>query len=60
MTAVAPAPLLTRVDRCDRCGAAAEVRAHLPGGGELLFCWHHIREHGAALNRHGARLTPGR
>jgi hypothetical protein len=36
---------LTAVDRCDRCGAAARVRATLPGGGELLFCQHHANEH---------------
>jgi hypothetical protein len=31
--------------RCDRCGAAAKVRAVLSGGGDLLFCGHHAREH---------------
>jgi hypothetical protein len=31
------------IDRCDRCGAAAKVRATLDGGGELLFCGHHAR-----------------
>ncbi|HET7303052.1 MAG TPA: hypothetical protein VFJ12_00720 [Segeticoccus sp.] len=35
---------LTAVDRCDRCGAQAYVRARLHGG-ELLFCAHHAREH---------------
>ena len=39
-----PAPL-TAADRCDRCGAAAKVRAVLPSGGELLFCGHHARAH---------------
>jgi hypothetical protein len=33
------------IDRCDRCGAAAKVRALLYGGGELLFCGHHARAH---------------
>jgi hypothetical protein len=33
------------IDRCDRCGAAAKVRALLEGGGELLFCGHHARAH---------------
>ena len=28
-------------ERCDRCGAAAKVRAVLPGGGDLVFCGHH-------------------
>lgn len=39
------APSLTAVDRCDRCGAQAYVRARLHAGGELLFCAHHAREH---------------
>jgi len=39
------APTLTAVDRCDRCGARAYVRACLRSGGELLFCAHHGREH---------------
>jgi hypothetical protein len=39
------APTLTADDRCDRCGARAYVRAMLPGGGELLFCAHHGRQH---------------
>ncbi|AZG44183.1 DUF7455 domain-containing protein [Gordonia insulae] len=40
---------LTAADRCDRCGAAAKVRAVLPAGGELLFCRHHFNEHEAKL-----------
>ena len=40
---------LTALDRCDRCGAQAYVRALLPNGLELLFCAHHTREHGRAL-----------
>ena len=36
---------LTAADRCDRCGAAAKVRAVLSSGGELLFCQHHANEH---------------
>jgi hypothetical protein len=47
MNTTAGAPL-TRLDRCDRCGAAALLRASLAGGGELLFCGHHAREHGPA------------
>ena len=39
------APTLTAVDRCDRCGAQAYVRACLTSGGELLFCAHHGREY---------------
>jgi hypothetical protein len=40
---------LTKADRCDRCSAAAQVRAILPSGGELLFCSHHGRAHRAKL-----------
>lgn len=47
--ALAPAWLLTAVDRCDRCGAQAYVRVLLPGGRELLFCAHHNRQHASAL-----------
>ena len=52
-TAVQPGtlsrPELTAADRCDRCGAAAKVRAVLPSGGELLFCGHHARAHSAKM-----------
>lgn len=41
-TATAPAPL-TAADQCDRCGARAQVRVVLPGGGDLVFCGHHAR-----------------
>jgi len=34
---------LTAMDRCDKCGAQAMVRAKLLGG-ELYFCGHHGRE----------------
>ena len=50
-TAAAP---LTRLDRCDRCGAAAKTRASLPAGGELLFCGHHTRTHADRLRELGA------
>jgi hypothetical protein len=42
---------LTAMDRCDRCGAQAFVRALLPNGLELLFCAHHSRQHSSALTR---------
>ena len=48
-TALASSPALTALDRCDRCGAQARVRAVLPGGGDLLFCGHHGRLHADAL-----------
>jgi hypothetical protein len=49
MNATLTGPALTRTDRCDRCGAAARVRAKLPSGAELLFCNHHANEHEAKL-----------
>ena len=49
-TATAPsAAPLSAVDRCDRCGAQAYLRVMIRGGGELLFCAHHAREHGEKL-----------
>jgi hypothetical protein len=48
-TAVAPSSALTALDRCDRCGAQAYLRVELAGGGDLLFCAHHAREHGDKL-----------
>lgn len=57
---------LTAVDRCDRCGAQAYVRATLLSGGELLFCAHHAKEYAeklkqVAVNLHDetARLNEG-
>ena len=50
-TALAPHAALTAADRCDRCGAQAYVRVILDGGGELLFCAHHGREHADALRQ---------
>ncbi|OAN32739.1 DUF7455 domain-containing protein [Mycolicibacterium iranicum] len=49
MTATLTSPGFTKADRCDRCGAAARVRATLPSGAELLFCQHHANEHEAKL-----------
>ncbi|GAA1276275.1 hypothetical protein GCM10009677_32420 [Sphaerisporangium rubeum] len=54
--ALAPTKPLTAVDRCDRCGAQAYIRASLPVGGELLFCAHHGRRHVAALRDKGAEI----
>ncbi len=48
---------LTASDRCDRCSAAAQVRAVLPSGFELLFCGHHFSEHKAKLETQGATIT---
>lgn len=41
---------LTPLDRCDRCGAQAYVRATLEQS-ELLFCAHHWREHGTEITK---------
>lgn len=53
-------PELTAADRCDRCGAAARVRAVLPSGGELMFCNHHAREHASKLRELAADIQAGR
>ncbi|MEE2056334.1 MULTISPECIES: DUF7455 domain-containing protein [Rhodococcus] len=50
-------PKLTAADRCDRCNAAARVRAVLPTGGELLFCGHHANEHTDRLRELGATIV---
>ncbi|MFE2758146.1 hypothetical protein ACFXGA_39730 [Actinosynnema sp. NPDC059335] len=59
MTTTLTRPALTAADRCDRCGAAAQVRAVLPSGGELLFCGHHAREHSSKLRELAAELQQG-
>ncbi|MCW2660127.1 MAG: hypothetical protein JWP83_1279 [Mycobacterium sp.] len=56
MYATLTSPELTRADRCDRCGAAARVRAKLPSGLELLFCQHHANQHQSKLTEHDAVL----
>jgi hypothetical protein len=53
----APSAPLTRSDRCDRCGAAAQTRVNLPTGAELLFCGHHTRAHAPRLRAIGAVLS---
>jgi hypothetical protein len=40
---------LNALDRCDRCGAQAYVRATLLNGGELMFCAHHGKEYADKL-----------
>ncbi len=52
-------PELTATDRCDRCGAAAKVRAVLPSGGELLFCGHHARAHEEKLKELSVDMQAG-
>lgn len=43
---------LTKLDRCDRCGAAAVTQVKLPGGEELLFCGHHTAENWATIGKY--------
>ncbi|MFV0252192.1 MAG: hypothetical protein ACK5H2_02535 [Beutenbergiaceae bacterium] len=50
MTPEQAQPTLTTSDRCDACGAQAYVRVQLADG-ELHFCAHHARKHGAALQQ---------
>jgi acetyl-CoA carboxylase beta subunit len=40
---------MSALDRCDRCGARAYVRAVSRRRQELLFCAHHYRQHAVAL-----------
>jgi hypothetical protein len=47
---------LNAVDRCDRCGAQAYVRAILPAGLELLFCGHHAKEYAEGLKNVSAKI----
>lgn len=47
---------LNAVDRCDRCGAQAYVRATLLNGGELLFCAHHAKEYSERLKTLAANI----
>lgn len=50
------APMLSSLDRCDRCGAQAYVRVTLGGGGELMFCAHHARQHEEKLREMSANI----
>jgi hypothetical protein len=42
-------------DRCDRCTAAAKVRATLLNG-ELLFCGHHAKEYSSKIKEVSIRI----
>ena len=48
MTAVDTHDPISALDRCDKCGALALVRATLANG-ELYFCGHHGREMSSKL-----------
>jgi hypothetical protein len=47
---------LNALDRCDRCGAQAYVRATLMTGGELMFCAHHGKEYAEKLKAVSLRI----
>ena len=47
---------LNSLDRCDRCGAQAYVRATLATGGELMFCAHHGKEYAEKLKPIAAKI----
>ena len=47
---------LNALDRCDRCGAQAYVRAVLLNGGELMFCAHHGKEYAEKLKSVAATI----
>lgn len=54
-TSVTAAPV-SPAERCDRCGARAVIRALLPGGGDLVFCAHHGRQHAKQLRAVAAEI----
>ena len=47
---------LNALDRCDRCGAQAYVRAQLASGGELMFCANHGKEYAEKLAAVAVRI----
>ena len=47
---------LNALDRCDRCGAQAYVRAVLLNGGELMFCAHHGKGYAEKLKVVAAKI----
>jgi hypothetical protein len=47
---------LNSVDRCDRCGAQAYVRATLLSGAHLLFCAHHAKAYAEGLKGQAAHI----
>lgn len=47
---------LSALDRCDRCGAQAYVRAVMANGFELLFCGHHAKKYQEGLTNTATRI----
>ena len=58
MTGIHAGPQQTAPETCDRCVARAAFLAHVPGGGELMFCGHHYRVHHERLGSSGALVWP--
>jgi hypothetical protein len=51
---------LNALDRCDRCGAQAYVRAVMANGFELLFCGHHAKKYQDGLTSSATRIQDER
>jgi hypothetical protein len=47
---------LSALDRCDRCGAQAYLRAVMANGFELLFCGHHAKKYQDGLANSATRI----
>lgn len=47
---------LNALDRCDRCGAQAYVRAVMANGFELLFCGHHAKKYQDGLSNAATQI----
>jgi hypothetical protein len=47
---------LSALDRCDRCGAQAYLRAVMANGFELLFCGHHAKKYQDGLANAASRI----
>ena len=47
-----PTPVLTRLDRCDRCGARAYTLVAVGKHEPLKFCVHHFTQHEDVLREH--------
>jgi hypothetical protein len=47
-------PMFNALDRCDRCGAQAKLRAIMPSSLVLLFCNHHGNKYKYGLEAEGA------
>ena len=48
---------LTKKDRCDRCGAGAQVALMFKSTNVLMFCGHHFSHHMDALVASGATVV---